>query len=400
MALTLLNNIGARLWVKNPIILSFLAAGIPSSTYIIITIDSGGDTIATLRYPILNWLVKVPIEDIVRAIFNEPQFPPELKFSGDWIAEPQSNDRVRTIFVKYRLSTDGPESEVYVSRKVIDGGIASLLQKNIAEINQYESYNPSLFFGKNGRFVTHIPSGRKVDAALNGWIPYYHDTGLVPEIEYIVTYLSGDTTSVYQSWPARADYTDTFWQIPFGIDQCELDLTGLGVRKVELKITAYAPLIDETLTLGSYIVNFDYRASYNWVDIGFKNSLGGWDMLRMNGEMEWGTEAVKKEYEQSQMSVLGSNPYFDSEIRPRWVVNTGYISGQEMAAMNDLLNSVDIRILFEEKWLPIRCKNKSIGWKDTKNNLFNEQFEFEFAGDFNTLPIEIMSLFAKHPELR
>jgi hypothetical protein len=43
---------------------------------------------------------------------------------------------------------------------------------------------------------------------------------------------------------------------------------------------------------------------------------------------------------------------------------------------------------------------KSLNWRDSKDGLYAQAFEFETSGDFDIMPREIVEFFALPPELR
>jgi hypothetical protein len=387
-------------WAKNPLTLTFNAFGEPSTSYVIVIIETNyGDVVTELSYPIIIWLVKVPIDSIMKAIFDAAAHPPDWKFAGVFIDKAQGNDRVRDLTIKYRLSTDAPGSETAVFRKVIEGGIANLRQELSGEINEYSTFSGGTFFPKNVRFLTHLPQGRVIDADMVAWVPYYSYQNIRPTALYYVQYVDGTSTYISKIFDHRTNYTDTFWQIPIGVKQVALDPTDKGIRKMTLLIVGGG---DGEIDLGQYWLSYNYLARYNWVDIGFQNSLGGWDSYRFDTSIKLSSDVERKEHETilSGISRTGTNNYYDSELRIKWQCSTGYISAAEMVALNDILNSKDIRVFFEGNWLPVKCTTKTLQWKDTANNLYNELFEFESAGSFETLPQQMIQFFDKAPELR
>lgn len=400
MSLALSTDIGARLWSKNPLTLTFVAWGEPSTSSVIVILETNyGDVVAQISYPIITPLIKVPIMSLASAIFKEAAYPPEWKYAGVPIDFAQGNDRVRDLTIKYRLSTDMAGGEAAIFRKIIEGGRANMSQDKSENINTYTTFAPGTFFPKNVRFLTHLPQGRKIDASAVAWLPYYSYQNERPTALYYVQYIDGTSTYISKLFPFRTNYTDLFWQIPVGVSQVNLDPTDKGIAKLTLLIVAGG---DGEIDLGQYVLHYNYLARYNWVDIGFQNSLGGWDSYRFDASIKIGTDVERKEYETilSPNSRTGTNNYYDSEMRIKWQCSTGYISAAEMLALNDIINSKDIRIFFDGEWLPIKCTSKALQWKDSNNGLYNEVFEFESAGSFDTIPQQMIQFFDKAPELR
>lgn len=391
-------NFGNFVWSEAAIPL-FLISADCTTERVIVEVKQFGSSIAKLSYPNNEGLM-IDLQPILRALPNPNR--PILKdaFTGLFADYPQSQVGVADVDIYYRLSS-WAEPGFLVNKKVLKGGWTNLYQFEDRKQNQYTLFDLSKFMPNKGnltRIISHMPSGRTIDASQHGWISYMQEIAAIPfqKVGYYVKY-NDNTWGVYNKSFGAAGLEKTTWHLPVGIKQTGLDPANKGVQSVDIIVMGGS---DGEIILAQYQVKYHYKPCYTWLDIHFRNSLGGFDFIRFDGMIEFFTDSEKKEYLGKSNQIKGANNYFDSEMRLKWKANTGYKSKQEMIALSDLINSTEVYLFFEEDFLPLKCTTKSLKWNDTKEGLFNELIEFETAGAFTTMPMQLMQFFAKHPESR
>jgi hypothetical protein len=387
---------GALLWSKNTMFFRFTALFWGINNLIIDVQDDSG-SIATLSYAILQSVTQIDLQKVLSTVVD-PSRPADLS-AGLPIATFQQVDAIKTAKVYYRLSS-APAPGTLATFKVMYGGLGTMSFMNEGDVNTYPgTVNVSKFLPDGNRLLSYVPTGRMMDYSEYGWLTYFQEVeapvGLTPQAIYILTYNDNTVSIFYKPFPAGS-LANTVWYIPVGIQQTGLDPTSKGVKSLDITIGAGG--LGGTV-YASYSISYTDTPLYTWMDIGYRNSLGGWDHFRFKGRIEFSTDAVRKDYF-VRGNRFGSNPYFDTTMRPKWKANTGYISAQHMTALNDLLLSTDVCLLFEGNYYPIRCTSKSLKWRDTKDGLHNEVFEFETSGDFSVMPTQLMQFFKQYPENR
>jgi len=281
---------------------------------------------------------------------------------------------------------------------IVKGGMGDISPNLEWMVNNHGlPFNAARFYpSASHRYLTWLPNNRNITPGEYGWLLYMSDISNNDQIlQYVVTYKNFTSAAINVNFPGYGGSTSfkykTFY-LPFGINQCNLDPTNLGVIYYEVRVIRPAgPVVLSQ-------INFypDYRPYYDTMTIHYRNSMGGVDHIRLRGEIEQGASFERKDYEQavtvSVSPIFGRNPYYESKMRLSWKGNTGYISKEHATAILDLLNSTDMAILFNSQWLPLRIKNKDAVYRSTKNRLNNFTIEFETAGTFTSLPRQITQM--------
>jgi hypothetical protein len=396
IAPSLLPGNGTLQWAKNTIAFQWDTTGV-SATSLIIDVYQGAAKLTTLVYPITssNPFITVRLNKIIETMFSTAA--PVYAYG---VGTPQQYvGAVVNYSINYRANTSILSIGTPVNRTAILGGIDNMSFANEPDINQYTTFSAAKFFPNGSRFLTWMPTGRIMDANEVGWLTYYHVEATTPaKALYVVTYLDGSVILFNKAFPAIAgSAANTMWYIATGLSQISVDPTNKGVRYIDVYATDSSGSL---YTSPGFRIEYDYRPFYAWLDVHYRNSVGGWDNFRFKGQVECSSDVTRKEYERSSNDALGNNPYYNTGLRFKWKANTGYISRQQMIALNDLLRSTDVRILIEGQWLNVRCTSTSFKWEDSANGLHNELVELETAGSFQNVPKQMMLLYARFPELR
>lgn len=396
---------GSFVWSEMQIPLLFIPIGTTTERIIIELYDSGNH-ISTLAYP-SNEPVLIDLQPIAKSLPKPTR--PELRIGGALVQIPQNQNGVFDLSVYYRLSSEAAPGTL-LPRKVLKGGWHNMAQHEAHSPNYYTTFDPFKFYptriAEQLRWLSFVPSGRRMDASEHGWLSYVQEVpALISQrVVYYVKYINNTWGTIIRTFPAGVSLDKTTWHIPVGIAQVRLDPDNIGVESVD--IVVQGGMFGEA-TLAQYKVFYDYKPVYNWIDVHYRNSLGGWDFFRFTGAIEHNSAVERKDFEVRSIIPLGTisnfkgtNNWYESQLKTGWKANTGYISQQHMAALNDLLLSKDVCLFFEGKFLPIKCTTKQLKWNDSRNGLWNEVFEFETAGSFETLPLQVTQFFAQYPEAR
>lgn len=384
-------------WQKNTITFGITTLGC-SGKKVVIEILKGSDLVTTLVYPVigteLGYDFKVQIDRLLGGLL-EPERPSYLT-----AAVLKNVEYLPSGITQYTFKVSLSDSIVSKSRTrlLMKGGIHNMSFINEPDINLYATMNKDNFLPYGSRFLTWVPSGRLLDPEELSWLTYFHDLSDRPKVVYNVTYMDGSTATFETAFPdiPGGDYSYKLWYIPIGVLQAGLDPTGKGVSRYFVRVHKATGV---PVKYAEYLINVDNRPFYHWLNIHYRNSIGGWDNFRFHGQIEHTTEPAKGEYDLKHSNRFGGNPHYNASLRFKWKANTGYIDKQHMIALNDLLNSTDCGLIFEGKWLQLRCLPKTFTWLDTRDGLHNEVFEFDTAGTFTTLPVQLMKLNAKYPEV-
>lgn len=391
---------GPVVWSRLPIILRLFAA-YADDQRAIVDVYNGSTVIASYDYPAITGIIDIDLQPVIRTLLA-PLMPTLRLPGGAYYTDPQTGSGTVDVKSYYRLSSAAAPGTL-INRRVYAGGWANMQADKQALPNMISGSDYTGFFPNAGavnKILSYMPDERYMDASECGWITYAQvaaRSGL-QRIAYFVSYLDGSSTTINRDWPADpADITNTTWYLPIGIPNAALDPMSKGVASAVVRVWGgtSAPVV-----LAAYNIRYDYRPVYNWLDIHFRNSLGGWDNFRFRGQIIFSTDIARKEAEYKPGNKRGQLQYYDSTLQLKWKANTGYISLQQMIALNDLINSLECYLFFNETYIPLRCTTKTFKWNDSDNGLHNEMIEFESAGLFDTVPQQLLQFFSKPAELR
>lgn len=387
------SNIGPMVWADITTRLRFMCGGITNELIVLQTIRDGV-VLLEQQYRAVNFVNEIDLKPIIRSLTNPIR--PLIGSGSSPASTPQDGKGVTLVTFKFRLSTSSTWD--VATYYLLAGGWRNMISTAEPAPNMYTGPNPPLsFYPLIRRLLSYAPTGRYIDAAEFGWITYCQDLDAIPyqKVSYYVKYLDGTWGVFTKAFPFTPPIYST-WNIPCGIRQVGLDPTGKGVDEITIQVAGGD---DGDIVLLEYRLKVDERPLYTWLDIHYRNSLGGWDFFRFRGRIVFSSAAERKEYS-ANASAKGLNNYYASNMRLKWSAATGYISQQHMAALNDLLISRDICILLDSQWIPVKCVSKDLTWSDSKDGLFNEVFEFESAELFDAAPKQMVEFFNKYPEWR
>jgi hypothetical protein len=398
MAITIVGAPGPVIWTKNTarFVFSYTLMSAAWKLEVQFLDAVSNAVITTVQYPFsgASGVILMDVEKILDAAvpFN---FAPA---TGSGIASQESLFFFRRIYLKYRPANTGTVQPWVTdpnSYKICRGGISHLNFVNDLLVNNSASvFTPSYFYPSSHKYLTWMPDFRFMAPDESGWLTYFSNDAANTQTVFYSAFYKDGTTTIFQENLAgygAGDFTHRAWYIPIGIDQCSLDPTGKGVKYYTIKVYKIVGLAYTVLS--TLTINVDNRPSYHPLTVYYRNSVGGWDQLRLRGEHEKNLDVEKKEYERRRdAGVNGANPYYDSMLRPSFKVNTGFLTPEMMAAAVDLVNAKDMALLLDDVWIPVRMKSKQLKWNDTRLQRQEAILEFETAGSYATMPKQLMDL--------
>lgn len=389
-------NLGLLIWSEITSNLRFNCSGVTNEQIILQTLHVGVN-ILEQQYRAKNGINLIDMSPVYRSL-PDPVRPNVRDTGGVIISTPQEGMGITVVTYRYRLTTSS--TWLFGIHLLLAGGWANMVSQleYVPNVYAYSSDPPpATFYPGIRRLLSIIPSGRTMDGGQYGWISYCQDLDPIgfQKVTYRVKYIDGTWGVFNKSFPPSLA-ANTTWNIPVGIKQVGLDPTNKTVDEIWVYVNGGA---DGDVNLLEYMIKVDNRPVYTWLDIHYRNSLGGWDFFRFRGRVQFTTAAERKEYSANRSS-KGVNNYFAANIRLKWSAATGYISQQHMAALNDLLVSKDVCILLGNEWIPVKCTSKDLNWSDSKEGLFNDVFEFESAELYDVVPKQMMEFFKDYPEWR
>lgn len=393
MAIGLFAKPGILSWTGNSIHYLFVYSLLPVNTRLQVQLlNSGGTLVTEVLYPLATaGSLYVPLHELISPLTQHGRpAAPAISGSG---SEAFTEDLQSIIGyrMQYRLVyTGSPVSyTVEVPLKAIRGGIGDMNYNSEVSINTYVGAVPPTLLPRGRNWLTWVPEGRSLRPDAYSWLTWLCTGGNVYAVNYRVKYLDGTTAGFTRVLdPLNTNYLYRKFYIPVGIMQARLDPTGKGVAYYDVRI-----IDPDGMPLLSYRINADNLPRYDAMTLYYRNSVGGWDDIALNGSIEKTADAERSEYEANRyFNLNGATNIYASSIRPRWKGNTGYLSREHCTALLDLLNSSECALLHRGKWLPVKMLTKSLSYVDTKDSLQSVALEFEAAGSFTSFPSQLTTL--------
>lgn len=307
---------------------------------------------------------------------------------------------VKRIYIKYRVFVPGTTpaytSDIANIINVVKGGVASMNQSQDFFRNMNSTLDPASWLPGGGNFLTWRPAPQQLLPTQWSWVYYLSTIPGQQKLDYAVQYLDGTSASIpggnlENAQPSVPSYQYRAWCIPVGLPQLALDPDGKGVKRFAVNVRN--TLTNVLYATRNYIV--DARPYYDLVFLYYRNSVGGLESLAMRGDVELSGDTEKGEYEQSSATPAnsdGQNPYYDSRLRPKWKLNTGYISRKEREGLLEVYNTTFAALLLNGQWCQLRIPPQKVEPYLLSDNLHNMSIEVETAATFHTLPRELFDI--------
>jgi len=371
----------------------------PANSRFVLDLQEVNSTVITeVQYPISPGIstATVPyLEDLIDPLLKYVR-PSFLTPGAAAYVPEEMTTNIRGFKVRFAEALPGSlpsfTQDTFVT-KAIKGGIGSLNFIATAIVND-GVHTDLVALPPNGRFLTHVPSGRLQRPDEWGWLLYLcTENEAVRNVTYEVLYADGLSASITRAVPnaGAGDTTYRNWYIPTGVAQCGLDPTSRGVISYTIRVVhgaGFPPTI-----VASYTIMVDNRPYYHPFTLHYRNSLGGWDNLCLRGEAEHSADAERSEYARSiNDSINGTANWYNTSLRPKFKCFTGYMSGEHLTALQDLMLSSECAILLGSSWLPVRVASKSLTHFNSRDSLHSAQLELESAGSHVAFPKQILDL--------
>lgn len=153
--------------------------------------------------------------------------------------------------------------------------------------------------------------------------------------------------------------------------------------------------------------NLDYRNIYEETQLFFRNSAGGLDTQSFVGEKEMGLEIAKSNAELVTRSELiglfrlqDEKPMIYSSQRPRYKLNTGWISRKQLDTLRDLMLRKEVFTPYGIRIVPVEIMTDSFRLWKTSDKLYALELEYSPAfDDVNYTPEQTIPLLPTCPAL-
>lgn len=270
------------------------------------------------------------------------------------------------------------ETESAKVRTALKGGI----EKQKFSRNNYFNYQST-----NKLFFTWQPQNRFVFSNENLFLAMYI-TGANRKLKITIKKLNGSTVNNEQTVDFSAGI---FWHL--NISPGHLNISGLAggdpIMYYEVSITDNAG----SILYNPYRLYLEYRPLYTYYDLGFHNSLGGFDTVRVKGDTTWSIDRDITEVE-GALSLDG----FDSS-RKLGEFGHGYITKRDtykgdigfirtadgsmktpQEVMVELLISISIWQLLDTRWIQVIGVQRGLDLRKSSDKKFS--FPIEWAIPF------------------
>lgn len=397
MAITLAGGPSPVLWTKNPATFTFIYTGMNTDWKLQLQIidPSTADVFATVEYGFAGsaGAMQIDIKDLIDPLVSFTY--PTYNTSGIQA----STANLRDIKLRWRPVNTGsthPYTTDTQTYRVIKGGIGDLSFGEWAKVNDFSSsFTAAYFYPASHKYLTHVPSGRLMSPDEYGWLLYFSESASVQQkARYKVFYRDNSNATIDVSLPGYGTGPLQYkcYYVPVGITQANLDPTSKGVAYYEVSIIA-----DDTIpatVLTTYKIVADYRPYYDNMVLWYRNSVGGWDQLNCRGANELGWEGDKLDYEQKVIGTTlnGSIPVYDNKMRLVWKVNSGYLGRAHAIALADMCHARELALVYNNKWLPVKIRNKDAVLLQSVSKLENISIEIETSGSFSSMPRQLVNL--------
>lgn len=357
-------------------------------------------TLAQVEYVLPSAAGSIHMEDVQNMLdaYLNYVLPANLVTSTGVCEE--TRDNYANVRLRWRQIAPSTTSWADVSTsdfKVMKGGMGSMAFYREFYTN-LTSFSAAKSLPRGGsNFLTWVPSGRKMAQGEFGWLYYLHLGTAAPTVNYLVTYKSGTTSLITAALPntyAAADYSYRTWHIPCGVNQCNLDPSGLGVLYYDIVVTSTG------YTSDTYRIYCDHRNINTWrgLTLYYRNSFGGIDNIKLLGVNEVQSGIINKKTAVQKRAGIGirnsDGPvfFFESDMQFAFKASTGYISKQHKAALAELFNTTFAAILLDGTWLSMSVPEQNMEPMSTEDMLHEYEIYFTTAGTFKTMPKELLRL--------
>jgi hypothetical protein len=169
-----------------------------------------------------------------------------------------------------------------------------------------------------------------------------------------------------------------------------INLFSLLIGTFTQDVKSFALRVDSaTASLTSFVSwDIDYRPFYEETQLLFRNSLGALETQTFVGEKEMSMDIAKTKAElvsRNEMNGLfllqNEKPTVYSSQRPRYKVNTGWISKEKLDDLRDLMLRKEVFTIYGIRILPVDIMTDSFRMWKTSDKLYALELEYSPAHD-------------------
>jgi len=215
----------------------------------------------------------------------------------------QAGNNIKEFYVKFATITDAAPTPTYTSDTAgfiygIKGGIP---QPQWDWNNYFVNY-----VAANKPFLTWQPNNRFIGLNDSFFISFLNFLASVPlSLIVDVEYIDGTTDQVVTDF---TDSTKVLYHIQAGPDQLGLNALHADKRLYKYSLSIVATSNHATIFVNPYTYYVDYRKFYNTKYLHYYNSLGGVEMVRINGMIETTADVTFTESEKFGGNVIIGSP--------------------------------------------------------------------------------------------
>lgn len=379
------------LWSKNQSRFTFTYSAVSTSWKLEVrVVDANSNAVLfTSLYPFraASGTINIDLEDVFDKLYI-PLSRPTIVSGLDTV---ELQNHKRSVKVQYRFANTGTTNtwtDAPNNFNVVKGGYGKLDFVSEFDINNSSlTFDATKFYPQGThQFLTIIGEKKIMTPYQYAWLLYFSTNNTSQRVEYSVFYMDGTLSTFTQNMPFTNLLYRSFY-IPIGINQLGVDPTNKGVRMMDIKIKRQTSPFTQ---LTKYRVLIDNRPAFKPITVYFRNSIGGIEDLTFTGYNEMVLQNEKKEfYTDRILATNGTNPYFESKVKPTIKVNTSHLTQEQLVLLAELTQSVEVFMIKDTSMIPLKLLTKSVNLWNNDNLLNANPLEFEIAGDFKYLPKDL-----------
>ncbi|MDH7463965.1 hypothetical protein QEG73_21870 [Chitinophagaceae bacterium 26-R-25] len=256
----------------------------------------------------------------------------------------------------------------------------------------YEKWQKNNFFDNYaGKYwLTWQPQSIELAAWQNAWVTYMHydaepeNSQLSIKVKVFYSDVTTDESIIMVAPINSTNFQYSIYHIPIGLQQLAIDQLAGDKQVRYYQISVFVNDVSQSVTYQVYV---DYNQDYQKLQFNFFNSLGGFDSVRILGEIEKDPEYARDQSE----SFIGGN-YYGSSNLPAQQTNVqiieqmnykgmvGYVSNEKNHdRLRELLLSKGIYKINNRRFVPIIVTTKSAAFGNPKAPQRELQIEWSYA---------------------
>lgn len=257
----------------------------------------------------------------------------------------------------------------------------------------FEKWQKNNFFDNyDGKYwLTWQPQSILLAAWQSSWVTYMHynaeseNSQLSVKVKVFYSDGTTDNSIVLVGAVNPTNFQYSIYHIPIGLQQLTIDLVAGDKQVRYYQISVFINDVYQSVT---YEVFVDYNQDYQKLQFNFFNSLGGFDSLRILGEIE-----KDPEYSRDQSESFIEGNYYNSGNLPAQQSNVqvieqmnykgmvGYVSTEKNhdRLREILLSKGNVYLINFKRFIPVIITTKSAAFGNPKSPQRELQIEWSYA---------------------